>query len=290
MNAYNIIVNKLEFPNPVAFIASIDGCVYVQGQFSLIRAQVTWMNSLKGKAYDTSIFFVPNDNQWDYRLLGANEVVSNEMLAARPQIWFDAFSGTGRASQSFREIKFDLVNHPAPYPSEALGSLDYYRFRYVDFVRKNPNREPPDYYLEFGEKYLHRFMKETRQKLTPQGQQFVDKVGRNLQVMMEHLLTSNPERFADLERKQHTFRQIAYLTHIKAYCNAGWENLSQIDRDTIIGDVDLGDKYDLRQFGGIYSGTVITFDCGSWRDLLPTTLPQFYNSWNDLIDLLFMWN
>ena len=38
-----------------------------------------------------------------------------------------------------------------------VGDVTYYRARNDDFIRRNPGRTPPDYYLEYGDKYAHRF-------------------------------------------------------------------------------------------------------------------------------------
>lgn len=192
----------------------------------------------------------------------------------------------GQANLPFTITRLD----PTPYPPENLGSLDYYRFRFNDFVRRNPDLQPPDYYLEFGEKNLMMFVSETRPKLTAQGQQFLDTVKQDLQRRIENVLNANPESFSELEKKSYLFRQVAFLTHIEAYCDAGWESLPQQDRDTIIGDVDWLDKYNPLQVGGVTSGFLITYSCGTWRDLIPNWVPswaELRNSWSDLIDSIF---
>lgn len=189
----------------------------------------------------------------------------------------------GQANLPFTITRLD----PTPYQQENLGSLDYYRFRHSDFLRRNPDLQPPDYYLEFGERNLQTFVSETRPKLTVQGQQFLDTVKQDLQRRIENALNANPESFSELEKNSYAFRQFAYLTHISAYCEAGWENLPQQDRDTIIGDISWLDKYDPLQVGGVTSGFLITYNCGTWRDLIPNWFPswdELRNSWNDLID------
>jgi hypothetical protein len=161
-----------------------------------------------------------------------------------------------------------VANSPTPYPKE-LGLPEYYKFRYDDFVRRNPGKEPPDYYLDFGERNLRNFMTKTynNPKLTSAGRKFLDTVRVSLQKAMEDHLKKCPGRFAQLENDPYVFRQFAYLTHINAYCNAGWGNLPEQDRDIIIGDVKWSDKYDPSQVGGWWSGAAINNRCGSWWDV-----------------------
>jgi hypothetical protein len=154
-----------------------------------------------------------------------------------------------------------------PYPQEDLGSLDYYEFRRRDFRRRNPGIEPPDYYQEFGHKYLNRFMEATYPNLTPQGQEFLRRVGRALQQKIEDRLNANPQDFAELERNSSAFRKFAYRTHPDAYCSSGWGSLPESDRDKIIEAVDRRDLY--LSIQGIITGTQLANRCGSFRDALP---------------------
>ena len=178
---------------------------------------------------------------------------------------------------------------PTPYPHK-LGSPDYYRFRYDDFVKRNPCKEAPDYYLKFGEPNLNTFINTTYPKLTLPGRKFIDTVKRSLQVIMEALLNNNPESFGELEKSSYNFRQVAYVTHISVYCKAGWGNLPQQDRDTIIGDISWLNKYNPLNVGGIYSGLLIEYKCGSWHDLIPNWVPSWNDlkqSWSDSINIIF---
>lgn len=58
--------------------------------------------------------------------------------------------------------------------SHLIGSDDYYRARHVDRSLRHPMKPAIDYYFDYGHKYANRFRYETRQKLSPQGQRWVD--------------------------------------------------------------------------------------------------------------------
>ena len=156
------------------------------------------------------------------------------------------------------------TSSPKPFPDQ-LGSLDYYRFRNQDFVARNPNISSPDYYLNFGDKYLRRFRLEVRPNLTQQGQEFIDRVGVALQRRMEEELRSNPRAFAELERDSDKFREFAYETHVAAYCESGWRDLPLSDNQAIARSVDSRDL--LR---GIPTSLGISAKCGWFNDIIPS--------------------
>lgn len=179
-----------------------------------------------------------------------------------------AIGGSGAYTQNSACVwMFELIRpEPTPY-SGVLGDIGYYRFRYDDFVSGNSGMEPPDYYLGFGERYLTRFMNETYPNLTPQGQEFLRRVGETLQQKIEDKLNNNPQSFAELERDSDEFRKFAYDTHPDAYCESGWGNLPESDRDQIIEAVDRSDLY--FSIEGIITGVQLATRCGSFRDALP---------------------
>lgn len=119
-------------------------------------------------------------------------------------------------------------NAPADF-TDRLGSLDYYRDRAEDFRRRNPGMEPPDYYMDYGDKYARRFTNELAPKLSPEGQQWLATARRNLQVAIENRRQQDPAAFAELERNPDAFRAFAYATHADAYLDAGLRNLSPIE-------------------------------------------------------------
>jgi len=125
---------------------------------------------------------------------------------------------------------------PKPYTG-TLGTSDYYDFRYKDYKGRHNILGPTDYYKEFGEKYYNRFMNETYLKVSPKGKQFLNTVGRALQQKIEDKLKANPVEFAYLEMNNQMFKNFAFGTHPDAYCESGWGDLDQSDRDIIIGDI-----------------------------------------------------
>ena len=174
---------------------------------------------------------------------------------------------------------------PTPYPPESLGNIDYYQFRYDDFMKRNPSQQPPDYYLEFGHKYLTRFMNETYPNLTKKGQEFLKNVGKSLQQKMENKLKADPELFAKLELQSDEFRKFAYETHPDSYCESGWKDLPKSDKDKIIEAVDRRDLYGSRQ--GRETGAKLVQQCGDsedsipWRELWPDGILKTFKSFLD---------
>jgi hypothetical protein len=62
-------------------------------------------------------------------------------------------------------------NEPVPAASRGMiGNPFYYRWRYNDFMARNPNATAPSYYLDYGFKYAARFKYETNSKLSQRGQ------------------------------------------------------------------------------------------------------------------------
>jgi Ca2+-binding RTX toxin-like protein len=122
-----------------------------------------------------------------------------------------------------------------------IGSLDYYKFRYNDFVRRNPGVVPPDYYLNYGDKYARRFSSETFSGLSNEGKEWLIRTRKNLQKEMENRLNSNPNDYARLERNPDAFRDFAYSTHPDAYLDAGLKRLPLSDLIKIASTPDIQD-------------------------------------------------
>ena len=106
---------------------------------------------------------------------------------------------------------------PTPYPKEKLGDPDYYRWRAQDFRKQNPNSPVPDYYMEYGDKYIRRFTYKTSRKLSKAGQKWLQEVRYNLQVAIEDELVRNPE--IELQNGGTDFRTFAFESHVEAYWN-----------------------------------------------------------------------
>jgi len=110
--------------------------------------------------------------------------------------------------------------------SHLIGTDFYYEARAIDFELRNPGETAPEYYREYGHKYLHEFKYETRENLSPEGQIWLDKALVNLQYAMEKGLRENPS----LESNSDAHRKFAFDTHVDAYEDAGVLSLSVMDK------------------------------------------------------------
>lgn len=120
------------------------------------------------------------------------------------------------------------------------GTLDYYEQRAQDFERRHPGQEAPDYYREYGDKYVNRF-EELKDELSPAGDQFVDETRLNLQEALEDLRRNDPEEFARLEQDPEALREFAFESHSQAYLDGGLADLPASDLLTIATTPDLQD-------------------------------------------------
>ena len=98
-----------------------------------------------------------------------------------------------------------------------------------DFRERNPDMEPPDYYMNYGDKYARRFTEELSPNLSERGQQWLVDARANLQEAMEARRAEDPAAFAELERDPEAFRRFAYDTHPGAYRDAGLAELRPSD-------------------------------------------------------------
>lgn len=113
------------------------------------------------------------------------------------------------------DIKGDTTV-PAPARVQ-VGTMDYYVKRAEDFVRRNPGKPAPTYYLSYGNVYINKFKKETKIKLSRLGQQWLEKALVNLQLAIERKVQSD----RNIENDDRTFTDFAFETHVKAYEDAG---------------------------------------------------------------------
>lgn len=146
------------------------------------------------------------------------------------------------------ELRSTDTDEPSPTPPGVLGSLDYYRWRYNDFMKRHPNlKEPdpehiPDYYLGYGEKYVLRFSNELRPKLSDKGKLWLDRTRMNLQLTIENLCKNDPEGFRRLEEDPKAFRKFAFDAHPDAYWKAGLYDLPIADLIQIGATPDFADS------------------------------------------------
>ena len=124
---------------------------------------------------------------------------------------------------------------PRSLPS---GTDDYYRRRGADFVRRHPDREPPSYYLEYGEKCLHQF-RAAQPDLSLGGQEWLELTLQLLQEAIEKRLRSDPAEFDRLELDDRGFRDFAFSTHAPAYVDGGILSLPASDLLRILKTPDL---------------------------------------------------
>jgi outer membrane protein OmpA-like peptidoglycan-associated protein len=113
---------------------------------------------------------------------------------------------------------------PAAVPASLrakVGTLDYYRLRNDDFMARHPTGSAPDYYLGYGDKYVHRFSAALRPKLSYRGKDWLDCTLAALQGSIEDRRDADPAAFAKLEENSHDFRHFAYDTHVGAYVGCG---------------------------------------------------------------------
>ena len=113
---------------------------------------------------------------------------------------------------------------PAPLPPSLraqIGTLNYYRMRNDDFLARHPGGTPPDYYLGYGDKYVHLFSTVLRPKLSVRGREWLDCTLVALQTAIEDRLDADPAAFARLEEQGPVFRHFAYGTHPGAYVGCG---------------------------------------------------------------------
>ena len=103
------------------------------------------------------------------------------------------------------------------------GQLSYYKERHDDFANfyKGTGVSAPNYYMGYGDKYVRRFTNETFERLSPEGQAWMERVRVGLQVAIEDERASDPAAFDRLERDDAAFTSFAYDTHPEAYWQAG---------------------------------------------------------------------
>ncbi|MBI5369261.1 MAG: hypothetical protein HZA54_19650 [Planctomycetes bacterium] len=111
-------------------------------------------------------------------------------------------------------------------------------------MRRHPGGPPPpDYYLDYGEKYALRFTHELRPLLSDTGRAWLDRARLNLQTAIENERRRDPEAFARLEEDPDAFRRFAYDTHADAYWRAGLADLPIMDLIRIGTTPDLRDLF-----------------------------------------------
>lgn len=133
------------------------------------------------------------------------------------------------------------MTRPTPAPEYILGSESYYSWRAEDFRSRFGHLQIPEYYLDYGDKYVQRFKNHTRPLLSEAGQCWLDRVLLALQEFMEDKLMELPS----IELNAEDFNSFAFDSHVQAYRAAGFENLPWQDLLIIAFTPDISDLFKL---------------------------------------------
>ena len=152
-------------------------------------------------------------------------------------LWLPVDAGAAPASSIQRGTTATraAVCLPTPVPASIMGTIGYYRWRHQDFMQRHPDlterdrNRIPDYYLDYGDKYITRFTRELYPKLSDKGQAWLVKARLNLQEAIEERRAADPRAFAQLEEDPKAFRSFAFFTHQQAYMDAGLATLPLTD-------------------------------------------------------------
>lgn len=109
-----------------------------------------------------------------------------------------------------------------------VGTADYYKARHLDFARRHPEQQPPTYYLDYGDRYMHRFVDEVRPAMDARGQDWILKTRAQLQRAIEAQRARDPEGFERLEQDTEGFLDFCYQTHPQAYLDSGIHQLNPL--------------------------------------------------------------
>lgn len=126
-------------------------------------------------------------------------------------------------------------------PQPVSPGVNYYVLRWQDYAARHTASQPPDYYLDYGDKYCRRFHLDVRRQFSPLGQAWIDKTCRLLQQMLEQKRIENPQVFAHLEENPPALRSLAYSHHARAYIQGGIASLPLRDLVLIVKFVDRKD-------------------------------------------------
>jgi hypothetical protein len=140
---------------------------------------------------------------------------------------------------SAKDVEERYKQKPGVHPTwmkKELGKTEYYEKRAQDFEERNPGKKAPDYYREYGDKYVKR-LDTLRPELSKKGQEWMERTKDLLQFKMESGLRSGEWD----EAKPEELKEKAYDSHSEAYLEAGLADLPQEDIDKVIEVVDRMD-------------------------------------------------
>lgn len=160
---------------------------------------------------------------------------------------------------------------PTRAPSWILGSADYYVWRNDNFLLRcrlcGKTASAPDYYLDYGNKYAVRFPTEVRPKLSPQGQDWLDKTFLLLQIATEDILM----RHGDAELDSRAFRRQLFGLHAEVYEVSGFFELPFRDKWLVFKALDLRDvvsdegREQIKAIGKAYAKYLVVKKIGTHR-------------------------
>ncbi|MDD3311958.1 hypothetical protein [Pseudodesulfovibrio sp.] len=151
-----------------------------------------------------------------------------------------------QTGNSVRDVEEHYKQKPGVKPTwikDELGKTGYYEKRAKDYEERNPGKNAPAYYREYGDNYVRRFDK-LKPELSEKGQTWMEKTKNLLQFKMESGLRSGEWD----ESKPEELKKKAYDSHSEAYLEAGLAELPQEDIDKIIGTVDATGMWHLDAF------------------------------------------
>jgi hypothetical protein len=146
---------------------------------------------------------------------------------------------TGNSTKDVEEHYKQKPGSEPTWVKDELGKTEYYEKRAKDFEERNPGKKAPDYYREYGDKYVKRFDK-LKPELSKEGQEWMERTKDRLQFKMEAGLRSGEWD----ESKPEELKKNAYDSHSEAYLEAGLVDLPQGDIDKVIEVVDRMDMVD----------------------------------------------
>lgn len=162
-------------------------------------------------------------------------------------MWHVQIDPTGKETRTIRRVEemsgFYTGNFPVPTPApdSLFGTTAYYKWRATDFRIRCAianNQSPlPDYYSNYGDKYVERFSFVIRNHLSQKGQQWLDETLILLQLGTEIELLSDPL----VELSPAALRSRLFALHPVIYEAAGFFDLSLRDQFNIAIRLDVKD-------------------------------------------------
>lgn len=220
--------------------------------------------------------------------MGDKPITSSETAAG--------IAGTAANTTVVLRVDNNCNIHVTPAPTSAIGTVNYYYdainannnptapwlSRHFDFLNrhKDCSHTVPDYYLDYGDKYIRRFTDALYPKLSKDGKKWLLEARRLLQRYMENGFKQNMDslevetiaetdfsifasvktaKLESLELDNAIFRSFAYGTHPAAYIDAGLKELYIPDLWQIVRTPDWADMKTRDGLGQIFDIALYLF-------------------------------